>query len=382
MDKLRRRQQVLIGLITRVGGRKNIQKWMDELLTIDSMIESIDTKTAQQTKEEMINYQYQVFFSQSEYLITENELKALAEVWQGEVKGRDIITNIYPEDVCDVASYQLHKAGGWDFIHTKEIAIKNAIASEISSLDDISKFYSYCSVGHFQHGNVNSVIADYTHGLPREYCGKIFVATGKQKECVTYDQFAGDGDNITTFASRYTKREFHLDGKFIWDSSDKETYQIPTESEILEKIYEWIANYCEIHKTNWQGFKALLIEKQALAKANDEKRAAEEAAKALAIPEPEWCRQNIFYSGSNQRFWIGDDGVWSFNWSSSKGGVVGHYDDRIKKVETATYLGSDEATVMAFIAARKEEQSVAFSKLRSEKERKEKIEETYAAYKA
>ncbi|MFM6254039.1 MAG: hypothetical protein ACKPEQ_33670, partial [Dolichospermum sp.] len=60
MDKLRRRQQVLIGLITRVGGRKNIQKWMDELLTIDSMIESIDTKTAQ-TKEEMINYQYQVF---------------------------------------------------------------------------------------------------------------------------------------------------------------------------------------------------------------------------------------------------------------------------------------------------------------------------------
>ncbi|MFM6727072.1 MAG: hypothetical protein ACKPJF_22010, partial [Dolichospermum sp.] len=103
---------------------------------------------------------------------------------------------------------------------------------------------------------------------------------------------------------------------------------------------------------------------------------------ALAIPEPEWCRQNIFYSGSNKRFWIGDDGVWSFNWSSSKGGVVGHYDDRIKKGKTATYLGSDEATVMAFIAARKEEQSGAFSKLRSEQEREEKIEKDYAAYKA
>ncbi|MFM6673780.1 MAG: hypothetical protein ACKPJO_27220, partial [Dolichospermum sp.] len=132
MDKLRRRQQVLIGLITRVGGRKNIQKWMDELLTIDSMIESIDTKTAQ-TKEEMINYQYRIKYSDSEYLITENELKALAKIWQGEVKGRDIITNIYPEDVCDVASYQLHKAGGWGLIHTKESEIKNAIASEISS---------------------------------------------------------------------------------------------------------------------------------------------------------------------------------------------------------------------------------------------------------
>ncbi|MFM6268894.1 MAG: hypothetical protein ACKPFA_20705, partial [Dolichospermum sp.] len=155
MDKLRRRQQVLIGLITRVGGRKNIQKWMDELLTIDSMIESIDTKTAQQTKEEMINYQYQVFFSQSEYLITNSQLKNLAKIWQGEIKGKDIITNIYPEDVWDDPSYQLHKAGGWGLIHTKESEIKNAIASEISSLDDIPKFYSYCSVGHFQHGNVN-----------------------------------------------------------------------------------------------------------------------------------------------------------------------------------------------------------------------------------
>ncbi|MFM6882011.1 MAG: hypothetical protein ACKPKK_15400, partial [Dolichospermum sp.] len=93
MDKLKKRQKLLINLITCVGGRKNIQKWMDELLTIDSMIESIDTKTAQQTKEEMINYQYRIKYSDSEYLITENELKALAKIWQGEVKGRDIITN-------------------------------------------------------------------------------------------------------------------------------------------------------------------------------------------------------------------------------------------------------------------------------------------------
>ncbi|MFM6077348.1 MAG: hypothetical protein ACKPCI_02330, partial [Dolichospermum sp.] len=189
MDKLKKRQQVLISLITRVGGRKNIQKWMDELLTIDSMIESIDTKTAQQTKEEMINYQYQVFFSQSEYLITNFQLKNLAKIWQGEVKGRDIITNIYPEDVCDVASYQLHKAGGWGLIHTKESEIKNAIKDDISSLDDIPKFYSYCSVGHFQHGNVNSIIADYTHGLPREYCGKSFLATGQERESLAHKSY-------------------------------------------------------------------------------------------------------------------------------------------------------------------------------------------------
>ncbi|MFM6882752.1 MAG: hypothetical protein ACKPKK_19230, partial [Dolichospermum sp.] len=330
-----------------------------------------------QTKEEMINYQYRIKYSDSEYLITENELKALAKIWQGEVKGRDIITNIYPEDVCDVASYQLHKAGGWGLIHTKESEIKNAIASEISSLDDISKFYSYCSVGHFQHGNVNSVIADYTHGLPREYCGKVFLATGQERESLAHKSY-----DKHIYEYHYTEWEFRLGDVTIWLTFKNLEFQIPTESEILEKIYEWIANYCEIHKINWQGFKSLLLEKQALAKANDEKRADEEAAKALAIPEPEWCRQNIFYSGSNKRFWIGDDGVWSFNWSSSKGGVVGHYDDRIKKVKTTTYLGSDEATVMAFIAARKEEQSLALSKLRSEKEREEKIGKDYAAYKA
>ncbi|MFM6882751.1 MAG: hypothetical protein ACKPKK_19225, partial [Dolichospermum sp.] len=292
-------------------------------------------------------------------------------------KSKDIITNIYPEDVCDDPSYQLHKAGGWGLIHTKESEIKNAIASEISSLDDIKKYHSYCSIGHFQHGNVNSIISDYTHGLPREYCGKSFLATGQEREILAHKSY----DKVI-YEYHYTEWEFQFEDVTIWLTSKKLEEKIPTESEILEKVHQWIVDYCQKEKINWQGFKALLLEKQALAKANDEKRAAEEAAKALAIPEPEWYEKNIFYSGSNKRFWIGDDGVWSFNWSPLRGEVVGHYDDRIKKVKTTTYLGSDEATVMSFIAARKEEQSVAFSKLRSEKEREEKIEKDYAAYKA
>lgn len=42
-DKLQQRQQTLINLITRVGGRQNIQKWMDELLKIDIDIEQEKT---------------------------------------------------------------------------------------------------------------------------------------------------------------------------------------------------------------------------------------------------------------------------------------------------------------------------------------------------
>ena len=42
--KLQQRQQVLINLITRVGGRQNVQKWTDELLKIDVKLLEIESK--------------------------------------------------------------------------------------------------------------------------------------------------------------------------------------------------------------------------------------------------------------------------------------------------------------------------------------------------
>jgi hypothetical protein len=56
MKDLRARQQTLINLITRVGGKKNIQKWMDELLEIDwklegvKQMETLTAKAAPQAK--------------------------------------------------------------------------------------------------------------------------------------------------------------------------------------------------------------------------------------------------------------------------------------------------------------------------------------------
>ena len=44
MKDLQARQQTLINLITRVGGRQNIQKWMDELLKIDVQLEKAGDK--------------------------------------------------------------------------------------------------------------------------------------------------------------------------------------------------------------------------------------------------------------------------------------------------------------------------------------------------
>ena len=86
--KLEKQQQVLINLITRVGGKQNIQKWMDELLKID-------------VKLEKMSYLYRIEFSDSEDILSSEELTALAAVWEGQVKRGDILTNIYPEDVCD-----------------------------------------------------------------------------------------------------------------------------------------------------------------------------------------------------------------------------------------------------------------------------------------
>jgi hypothetical protein len=49
MKNLQARQQTLINLITRVGGKQNIQKWMDELLKIDWKLESTEVKQMETT---------------------------------------------------------------------------------------------------------------------------------------------------------------------------------------------------------------------------------------------------------------------------------------------------------------------------------------------
>lgn len=107
MKDLQARQQTLINLITRVGGRQNIQKWMDELLKIDVQLEKAGDKK--------VVYEFKVLFSQGDYVITPEQLDKLAQIWQGTVtKQGDILTNIYPEDVCDKDDFQLYKADGWE----------------------------------------------------------------------------------------------------------------------------------------------------------------------------------------------------------------------------------------------------------------------------
>jgi hypothetical protein len=106
------------------------------------------------------------------------------------------------------------------------------------------------------------------------------------------------------------------------------------------------------------------------------KIAAEEAAK-LEIPEPEWIRKEIYEKNLN-RFWIGDDYVFSYCWDTTLGIVWEDCDDRTKgmagRVKTSSNLGSDRGVVMARINSLIEERSRKSAQERAK-------EEGYEAYK-
>ena len=54
----------------------------------------------------MKNFEFKVRFSDTDdRQLSSEELEALAVVWEGVVENGDILTNIYPEDVCDDNKY-------------------------------------------------------------------------------------------------------------------------------------------------------------------------------------------------------------------------------------------------------------------------------------
>lgn len=113
MDLIKRRQ-VLINLISRVGGgQQNIYRWVDELMKIDIKLEQLEQEAKAMTTTMITTYEYVIKFSDSDDYISEKKLTTLAVLWQGVVKDGDILTNIYPEDFCDDRTYFPIRAS-WD----------------------------------------------------------------------------------------------------------------------------------------------------------------------------------------------------------------------------------------------------------------------------
>lgn len=380
MKDLQARQQTLINLITRVGGRNNIQKWVDELLKIDWIL-------AEKTKE---NKMFKIDVTELHITIQEK----LAKLLDGKLSKGFLTIESEPESLnwyeLEIAIYnsidpdsdRLNEYVSWETATPSRDKLELEIEEGFSSLNDWHKYQTRGAWHFFGSSSLNAAISSYIFGLDRKYCGQVFKATGRSKDLVTYDQYDGFGFKDSLEKSVYTKWEYaHSDGTVIWLTHEEQTITIPTEEGIVTKIQYDLYEYCKKENISWQKFVSDIEEKKQKNAAFD---AAEEAAKkaaAKAIPEPEWCREKIFYNPNNSRFWIGKDGVWQFNWCPRTGQVLGHYDDRINNTKSVTRLGSDEETVLAFIKAKQEERAEAFAILHAAKEREEKKQAEYEEYK-
>ncbi|MFM6133946.1 MAG: hypothetical protein ACKPCP_07205 [Sphaerospermopsis kisseleviana] len=379
MKNLRTRQQVLINLITRVGGRSNTQKWVDELLKIDWELA--------ETKE---NKMFQIDVTELPLAIQ----KKLAGLIEGKLSKGFIETGLDPESLnwynLEVAIYgdidsdsdRLDECVSWETATPSRDKLELEIAESFSSLEDWHKYQTRGAWHFFGSATLNQGISSYIFDLDRKYCGDVFKATGKSKDLVTYDQFDGFGFEDTLEKSVYTKWEYaHSDGTTIWLTDEKKEHTIPTEEGIVTKIRYDLYEYCKKEKLTWEKFVSDIEDRKQKNKAFDEAQEAAKKAAAKAIPEPEWCRKQIFYNPNNNRFWVGKNGIWQFNWCPKTGQVLGHYDDRINNTKLVTRLGADEETVMAFIKTKQDERSEAFAILHAEKEREEKKQAQYELYK-
>ena len=371
--KLQQRQATLINLITRVGGRQNIQKWMDELLQIDVKLEIKGNKM---------------------FKINANELhisiqKKLAKLVNGQLNKGFIKTALDPESFnwheleiniygyIDTDADRLDECVSWEEATPIVDSLELAIKSNFTSLDDWHKYQTRGAWGFFG-SDLSSGISYYIHELDRKYCGQVFKATGRDKNVATYEQMDGFGFANSVDKHVYTKYEYkHSDGTIIWVTENRKTYTIFTEQEVVKKIQSLLYEHCKREKMSWQDFVSDIEDRKQKNAAFD---AAEEAARKaaeVAIPEPEWYQKEI-YSKSLSRFWIGDDYLYFFYWNNKDGSVWEECDDRTRGLDNRTRnrrsLGSDKEVVLNYI-------HVLLQQREEHSQRKQEREEAYEAYK-
>lgn len=353
MDLVKRRE-VLINLISRVGGgRQNIYRWVDELIEIDIKIEQEEKK---------------MFKINAQDLHPEVQ-ERLSKILDGSLVNRIIMTAIDPDTISweeieieiygsiDTDCDRLVQCVSWDEQEQKQPQEQDTLLSDIKSgfnrLDDWHK-YQTCGAWGFFGTTISNGISYYTLGLDRKYCGQIFKSTGKTKQVATYDQMDGFGFADSVTKNVYSKYEYkHSDGTIIWVASNEKEYTIPTEQKIVDRLQTLIYEHCKRDKLTWQDFLSI-IERQKERNAAD-LAAMEAAAKAAesAIPMPEWFQKEVYSKGGINRFWIGDDYIYSFWWDTEDGTVWQQCEDRTRGLAERTRksesLGSDRDEIMSHI---------------------------------
>jgi len=393
MDLVKRRQ-VLINLISRVGrGQQNIYRWVDELMEIDAQLELKETKM---------------------FKINVSELhpevqKKLAVILNGVLNTSGLIDIIKvhtnPEDLnwydLEVAIYgdidsdsdRLHECVSWDEVQETQKIIDpllQEIRSALTCLDDWHKYqHSAAPCAMFSQKSLEAAVSIYCHDLPRKYWGETFLPTGKEKTKKTYDQalsFSGDSYAETNY---YTVWEYaHSDGATVWCSEKLNLLQISTEKQTLALMQGYVYEYCKREKVTFADLVSQIDSIRARWERDRLAKIADEEAAKLAIPKPKWVEKEITSNGNVNRFWIGDDYIYSFWWNSQDGTVWQQCEDRTRGERTreSKSLGSNRDVVMNHINSLLAERKRVSELLAAQEEIKHQQEklhkEQYQKYKA
>jgi hypothetical protein len=280
-----------------------------------------------------------------------------------------ITTSLNPEDLdwydLEVAIYgdidsdsdRLRECVSWDEVQetlTTDPLLKE-IQAGLTCLDDWHKYHhSAAPCAMFNQKSLEAAVDIYCHNLPRKYWGETFVPTGKEKTKVTYDQSLGFSGESLVDTNHYTVREYaHSDGATVWCSEKLNLLQINTEEQVLALMQKYVRDYCKREKIT---FADLVFNIESIRARWEQDRlakiAAEEAAK-LAIPMPDWFQKEVDSKGSVNRFWVGDDYIYSFWWDSQDGTAWQQCEDRTRGLAERTResksLGSNRDVVMNHI---------------------------------
>jgi len=368
MDLLKRRE-VLVNLISRVGrGQQNIYRWVDELISIDAQLEHQEqTKQVQQKQETKIMFKINVTELHPEIQ------KKLADELNGVLNTSGlkavITTSLNPEDLdwydLEVAIYgdidsdsdRLHECVSWDKVQEKQKIdpLLKEIQAGLTCLDDWHKYHhSAAPCAMFNQKSLEAAVDIYCHNLPRKYWGETFVPTGKEKTKSTYNQSLSFSGDIYSDKTYYTVWEYaHADGRTLWHEEKVNLLRINTEKQILALMQGYVRDYCKREKI---AFADLVFKIESIRARWEQDRlakiAAEEAAK-LATPMPDWFQKEVDSKGGVNRFWVGDDYIYSFWWDSQDGTAWQQCEDRTRGLAERTResksLGSNRDVVMNHI---------------------------------
>lgn len=402
MDLVNRRQ-VLINLISRVGkGQQNIYRWVDELMEIDAQLE----------QQEQVQEEAKMFKINARDLHPIIQ-KKLNKILNGSLVDGIIATAFDPDGInweeieikiygsIDTDCDRLFQCVSWGEDETSpkiikeaeaKVTAKNTVADELHQLNlTFEDLKNPAKLGLAGLISVPFKDKDKKYhnklNLPQECQGLPAFPTGNTKTVQGLSHSTNRMGDSVSHKTWVTEYEYTIGTYLYWSDTNIEgKILFPSESEILKKEIDHLANILLNNGVKTLAEAQELSAKREMRKAVLEKEQQEKISRLT--PEPEWVRKEITSNGNVNRFWIGDDYIYSFWWDSQDGTVWQQCEDRTRGERTreSKSLGSNRDVVMNHINSLLAERKRVSELLAAQEEIKHQQEklhkEQYQEYKA